>query len=229
MQLRAACPSCTVVAGDVLDSGSYVNWLRRFQSVATADLWGLHNYADVTYGTTTGTDNVLAATTGTLWIEETGGIVVRRGAAGQILLAYDEARAARAVTNAFALTKTRPRIERVYIYQWRAGATDLFDAGILRPDGSERPSYAALVAATRAPAQTPSPGMTWKASWSKGRLILRGTCAVKPCRGTVTVSLRHGRKTIKRYKARTTARRCASRSRTRSGARCARRRAGGSR
>lgn len=146
---------------------------------------------------------MLAATTGTLWIEETGGIVVRRSATGQILLAYDEARAARAVTNAFALTKTRPRIERVYVYQWRAGATDLFDAGILRPDGSERPSYAALVAATRAPAQTPSPGMTWKARWSGRRLILRGTCAVKPCRGTVTVALRRGTKAIKRYKART--------------------------
>ena len=67
------------------------------------ELWGLHNYSDVTYGTTAGTDNVLAAVPGTLWVEETGGIVVRRDAAGRILLAADEARAARAVTNAFAL------------------------------------------------------------------------------------------------------------------------------
>ena len=71
-------------------------------------LWGLHNYSDVTYGTTTGTDAVLAAVPGTLWIEETGGIVVRRDGLGNVLLAYDEARAARAVTAAFALASDAP-------------------------------------------------------------------------------------------------------------------------
>ena len=38
-----------------------------------------------------------------------------------------------------------------------------------------------------------SPGVTWKASWSKGRLILRHTCAQTPCRGTVKVKLRSAR------------------------------------
>jgi hypothetical protein len=78
--LVSVCPSCTVVAGDVLDSGSYVCWLQRFRA-ATAlspQLWGLHNYGDTTYGTTTGTDAVLAAVPGKLWIEETGGIVTLR-------------------------------------------------------------------------------------------------------------------------------------------------------
>ena len=35
--------------------------------------------------------------------------------------------------------------------------------------------------------------MTWKASWSKGRLVLRGRCAAAPCRGSVTVKLRSSR------------------------------------
>ncbi len=63
----------------------------------------------------------------------------------------------------------------MYVYQWRAGPADLFDAGVLRPDGSERPSYAAFAAGMRAlPKATASPGVTWRASWSRGRLILRG-------------------------------------------------------
>jgi hypothetical protein len=32
LELRSACSSCTIVAGDVLDSGSYVQWLRRFRA-----------------------------------------------------------------------------------------------------------------------------------------------------------------------------------------------------
>jgi hypothetical protein len=199
-ELKAACAACTVVAGDVLDSGSYVNWLRRFQSSTAGNpqLWGLHNYSDVTYGTTSGTDAVLAAVPGTLWIEETGGIVVRRDSAGRELLASDETRAARAVSGAFALAKSRPRIGRMYVYQWRAGPSDLFDAGLLRPDGSERASYSAFAAGVRSlPATAASPGVAWKASWSKGRLILRLTCTLTPCRGKVTIKLGSATKTIK--------------------------------
>ncbi len=94
-ELKAACATCTIVAGDVLDSGSYLSWLRRFRAATTTDpqLWGLHNYSDVTYGTTAGTDAVLDAVPGTLWIEETGGIVVRRDSAGRELL--DDRRGAR--------------------------------------------------------------------------------------------------------------------------------------
>jgi hypothetical protein len=60
-ELRAACPTCTIVAGDVLDSGSFVRWLQRFQAATSTRprLWGLHNYGDVTYGRTSGTDAVL--------------------------------------------------------------------------------------------------------------------------------------------------------------------------
>ena len=95
---------------------------------------------------TTATDTVLAALPGKLWVEETGGIVVRRDATGRELLSSNEDRASRSVTAAFALAATRPRIERLYVYQWRAGADDLFDAGIVRPDGTLRPSYAAFAA-----------------------------------------------------------------------------------
>ena len=158
---RASCAGCTIVAGDVLDAGSFVRWIERFRAAADGDprLWGLHNYSDVTYGRTTGTDAMLAAVPGRLWIEETGGIVTLRNAAGRATLATDEARAARAVSRGFAIARTRPRITRTYVYQWRAGATDRFDAGLVRPDGTARPSLAALAgrlrtAAAAAPAVT---------------------------------------------------------------------------
>lgn len=193
-ELRAACAKCTIVAAGVLDSGSYLQWIRRFRAAVKGDpqLWGLHNYADVTYGVTSATDSMLAAVPGRLWLEETGGLVVRRDPSARELLSYNEARAARSMANAFAIARTRPRIERMYVYQWRAGAADLFDAGIVRPDGGERPSYAALVAGLKT-VPKPSPGMSWRASWSKDRLVLRGTCAATPCRGTVAIKLRSSR------------------------------------
>ena len=65
---------------------------------------------------------------------------------------------------------------------------------MVRPDGTERASYAAFAAGMRAlPKPAASPGMTWKASWSKGRLVLRGKCSVAPCKGKVTIKLRSSR------------------------------------
>jgi hypothetical protein len=190
-ELRAACPRCTIVAGDVLDSGTYVRWLRRFRAATTTSprLWGLHNYSDVTYGRTTGTDAVLAAVPGRLWIEETGGIVTLRNAAGRVTLATDEARAATAVARALAIPRTRPRVTRLYVYQWRAGAQDRFDAGLARPDGSARPGLGVLA---RGLAAT-TPSVRVAARWSsRGRLVLTATCRGKTgrCRGRATVALR---------------------------------------
>ncbi len=196
-QLRAACPGCTIVAADVIDSGSYVNWLRRFRAATSASpaLWGLHNYTDVTYGTTSGTDNALAQMPGSVWIEETGGIVVRRDGHGHELLSYDEARAAAAVTNAFSIAATRPRITRMYIYQWRAAVNDFFDAGLVRPDGSLRPSYTSLLAglaSLRSAASTKSGRSSWSARWAstkKRTLVLRMRCGSSRCSGSARLAL----------------------------------------
>jgi Glycosyl hydrolase catalytic core len=199
-ELRSACPACTIVAADVIDSGSYVNWLRRFRAaltVPTPQLWGLHNYTDVTFGTTSGTDAALAAVPGTLWIEETGGIVVRRDGRGRELLRYDETRAARAIDNAFEIAATRPRIARMYLYEWRAAPTSVFDSGLVRPDGTKRASYDELVAQLRslASSSATTPRTSWRARWSRTArrmLILRATCrpAGSRCRGSLRIALR---------------------------------------
>jgi len=202
-ELRAACARCTIVAGDVLDSGSYRRWLQRFlrASTTTPRLWGLHDYGDVTYGRTTGVDTTLATVPGTLWIEETGGLVSLRNAAGRQTLAIGEAAAAKAIDRAFAIAATRPRLARMYIYQWRANASDRFDAGLVRPDGTTRPSYTAL--ARDLAAQTTT--LRWKPTWSTrraDRLLLRATCraAGGVCRGRVTITVAGHRVAVRAYR-----------------------------
>jgi hypothetical protein len=114
-QLTAACPGCTVVAGDVLDSGNYVGWLQQFLSYFSSppQLWGIHNYGDVGRGTMTNTDAVLSTVPGTLWMEETGGIVqLRGGLSGGGSVAAAEAQAAASIDQAFAIARSRPRIGR---------------------------------------------------------------------------------------------------------------------
>lgn len=206
-ELRSVCPSCTIVAGDVLDSGGYVRWLQRFldASPTPPQLWGLHNYGDVSYDTTTGTDAVLATVPGELWIEETGGIVTLRSSQnGRETLRTDETRAAASVERAFAIARARPRITRMYLYHWRGRTGDPFDSGLIRPDGSARPSYAvALRNLTPTPTTTPTvtptaagpavPRMT--VTWSRARpaqLVVRLACRATTgvCRGSARIALR---------------------------------------
>jgi hypothetical protein len=221
-ELRAACRACTIVAGDVLDSGSYVRWLQRFRaaSTTTPQLWGLHDYGDVNHATTAGVDAVLSVVPGTLWIEETGGIVSLRNGAGRVTFTQSEAAAAAAVDRAFAIAASRPRIGRMYIYHWQARAGDRFDAGLVRPDGTARPSYDAVArgaaAARAATAATTSASVTWTATWSarKGRrqLVLRARCRVagRRCAGRVSVRLYGARIATRRAYATTAARPVAS-------------------
>ena len=156
--------------------------LRRVRALARAlprgddsdpRLWGLHNYGDVTYGRTTGTDAVLAAVPGELWIEETGGIVTLRGAGGRVAMPTNETRAAASIRRAFALAAARPRIGRMYVYHWRAAAGAAFDAGLVRAGRVGAPRASTALAELLRPAAVAE---RWRARWAKGRLVLRVTC-----------------------------------------------------
>lgn len=203
-ELTAACPGCTIVAGDVLDSGAYVRWLERFKAAAPTmpRRWGLHNYGDVSYGITTGTDAVLAAVPGELWIEETGGIVTLRDERGRVTFSTSETRAAASIDRAFELVKLRPRIARMYLYHWRAHTlTDTFDAGLVRPDGTARNSLARVQAnlaafgpgAAARVVAAPSPQATVSARWStvkRNQLLVRVRCGAPTgvCKGRIAVA-----------------------------------------
>jgi hypothetical protein len=155
--VRIACRSCTVVAGDMLDAPNLGRYLARYRRALTHKyaVWGLHNYFDTTYGGTAGLRTMLRRVEGRIWLTETGGIVTNRRSNGRVGLPYDEGRATRGVRRAIAMADARPRrVDRVYLYQWRAGH-DIFDAGLLRPDGTPRPAYRVLRRALQRRAEAP--------------------------------------------------------------------------
>jgi hypothetical protein len=141
------CPDCTVVAADVLDGPGMGAYLSFYRAALTSNpsVWGLHNYYDTTYFQTSGTDSFLAAVDGRVWLSESGGIVTWRTSDGQVQLPYDEQRAASSLRFGLALAAEHAdRIDRIYVYQWRASPVDDFDAGLVAPDGSERPALGVL-------------------------------------------------------------------------------------
>jgi hypothetical protein len=143
---RRACPQCTLVAGDLLDDANLATWLASYRQGLTEQpaVWGLHNYYDATYFVSTGLDALAAITTGEIWLSETGGIVRFSPAAGGGGLPYDEQRAADSIRWLYAMTSTRPRAGRMYLYHWRAVPNADFDGGLVGPDGEPRPGLAVV-------------------------------------------------------------------------------------
>jgi hypothetical protein len=150
LALKHACPRCTIVGLDVLDStniASTITYIHKFQHDVRGYLpkiWGLHNYSDTNRFRSTGTRAVLAAVRGQLWLTETGGVVHfgsefpnRRGAGLK--------RAQRALAYMFKLAASNRRITRLYVFDWYGGAKSArFDAGLMSPSGRPRPGYAVV-------------------------------------------------------------------------------------
>ena len=159
--LAAVCPGCRILAAEPLDTPDMLPWLRRFAAALSEPpaLWGLHNYGDVTRDRAdTVTDQMLATVGGRLWLTESGGIVRHTGGDGRPRWPYDEQRARASIERTFALADRRAdRIDRVFLYQWRAGAFEPWDSGLLRPDGTPRPSFDVVAARLRA---APGPPVT---------------------------------------------------------------------
>lgn len=144
------CTDCTVVAGDLLDAPGMLDYLTFYKLALTTQpaVWGLHNYYDTTYFQNSGTGAFLNDVDGPVWLTESGGIVTWRTPDGRVQLPYDEARAASSLSFGLRLAAAHAdRIARMYVYQWRAGPADDFDAGLVRPDASERPALDVLRAA----------------------------------------------------------------------------------
>jgi hypothetical protein len=140
---RRACPDCTLVAADVIDGAGMLSWLAEYRRGLdeAPQVWGLHDYYDTTYFTTSGLRDFLNAVPGQVWLTETGGIVELRTRDGQVSLPRDELRARASVSFAFEEARAfASRVGRMYLYQWQADAQGRFDAGLIRPDGSSRPA-----------------------------------------------------------------------------------------
>ena len=137
-----------IVAGDVLDSGSY-RQLAASASCARArrrrGCGGCTTTATSPTARTTGVDTVLATVPGRA--VDRGDRRPRRHPQRRGAPDAGRRRDRRGEGRSIARSRSPrpgPRIARMYVYQWRANAGDRFDAGLLRPDGTARPSYAAL-------------------------------------------------------------------------------------
>jgi len=148
LALRSACSRCTVVGLDVLDSTSisatvgYIDAFKRHVGARMLpSIWGLHNYSDTNRFRAAGTRAVLAATSGQVWLTETGGIAKLAPS-----FPFNLARQARATSYMFQLARISPRITRLYVFQWTGGRTktERFDAGLTDVHGKPRPAYCVI-------------------------------------------------------------------------------------
>ena len=141
-----------VMAADVLDTSNLRRYLRAFlrRAKGSPRLWGLHNYQDVNYRTSSDTRRMLSTVRGEVWLTETGGIV---RFAGSRLRKYSPKRAASRTKYMFKLARkyskrragTRAKITQLYVYTWFGEARGArFDAGLVNADGTPRKAYSVV-------------------------------------------------------------------------------------
>ncbi len=157
--MRAACPTCTVLAGELLDAPNMVSWVRRFRQIAREEprAWGLHNYLDANRFRTGATRRLLRAVRGDVWLTEVGGLVARRDAQGnpaQGRIRLDESPTHAARVTRFILRELMtlsPRIRRLYLYHWNVRSSrDTWDSAFVSPAGNPRPALRVLQSWLRA-------------------------------------------------------------------------------
>ena len=146
------CPSCNVVAADVLDTGGMAAWVAAFRRHARhrPRIWGLHNYVDANQLRSTGTRTLLESTgRGKVWFTETGGVVLRREYKGTRVareFRYGQRHQRRATRHTLKLACLSPRIRRVYFYHWQApNPVTNWDSAFIGPRGGRRPAYDVLL------------------------------------------------------------------------------------
>jgi hypothetical protein len=151
--VKGPCPTCAVVALDVLDQRGVETYMKTFFRTLSptyrrrATIVGIHNYGDVNRQRTTYTRSIIRTAhrynrTAKFWFTETGGIV-KFGTS----FPCSETRAASRLKNMFSLAKQyrRSGVQRLYVYnRTGAGCGARFDAGLTNPDGTTRRGYDTL-------------------------------------------------------------------------------------
>jgi hypothetical protein len=153
--VKPRCPTCAVIALDVLDQTGVERYMRSFYGRLSptyrrrATIVGIHNYGDVNRRRTTFTRNIIrqahAFNSHTrFWFTETGGLVKF----GRSFPCSQE-RARNRLKNMFSLARTyrTSGVERLYVYNFTGpadGCDARFDAGLTNFDGTARPGYTYL-------------------------------------------------------------------------------------
>jgi len=146
LALRKACPTCTILAADLVDRPNLARWARTFVRYAHRQppIWGLHNYADANQYTPRATKALLRAVKGKIWFTETGGVVRRNNGSKVKYKGQSLTHAAKAISYIFnKLVRLSPRIQRVYLFHWN-GRNSTWDSALISPYGKPRPAFNVL-------------------------------------------------------------------------------------
>jgi len=144
--LKLACPSCRILAADILDLPSMAVWIKRFMKVAGQPrYWGFHNYVTANRFQVQRTKALLSLVKGEVWFTETGGLVARRN---KSLIKLPQGTQHAAQVTRFilrTLAALSPRITRIYLYHWDSQTSkDSWDSGLVSSDGHARPALGVL-------------------------------------------------------------------------------------
>jgi hypothetical protein len=151
--LRRECPSCTILAPEMLDSPTMARWVKDFRRALgyTPRLWGLHNYIEANRFRMTRVRELLRVVPGAqVWLTETGGLV-RRDNASTTEIPEGPRHAGEVTRYIFDRIVTRnPRVTRVYLYHWNSSSpTDSWDSALITPGGRERSALFVLARVLR--------------------------------------------------------------------------------
>jgi hypothetical protein len=168
LALRRDCPSCTILAAELLDINNRteavneVTWAREFVHYAgrEPEYWGLHNYVGANQLSAASVKALLHAVGGYIWLTETGGIV-RFPHYG--LPSFPPTPQHAAAVDSFVLNKLGaiPRVQRVYLYEWRALRKHAnWDSAVIAADNKPRPAYDVIADALNAWGIKPDCGLS---------------------------------------------------------------------
>jgi len=144
---------CTVITAGFRADGSAhsARWLSEFKRHIGRGphIWGLVSHPDVNRFQSVYTQDFLRETRGPVWVTEVGAIhFFGRGLRPSI---PRQTRAMRYLMSAYP--RVSSRIERMYVYHWRAARGDsLFDSALLSVEGEARPAYREFFSALGKPA-----------------------------------------------------------------------------
>jgi hypothetical protein len=146
--MRRECPSCTILAPEILDMPNAVAYIKAFRRKLgyTPKRWGVHNYLEANRFKMTRLRALLKAMPGAdVWLTETGGLVRRDN--GSTTDIPEGPKHAGEVTR-YLFDRILPlnkRVKGIYLYHWNAGpGHTTWDSGLITPNGRERTSLQVL-------------------------------------------------------------------------------------
>lgn len=150
--LRSECRGCTVLTGDFRSDGRPQSsaWLKTFKRHigGGSHRWGLVSHTDINRLTTKDTRWFLKRTRGPVWGTEVGAINFFRGVFNPSI--NRQTRAMRFLVGKWP--RTSRRIQRVYVYHWRAARGNrLWDSALFNANGGRRPAASVFFSAIGRP------------------------------------------------------------------------------